>query len=56
MSALLQAIAAAVHLQEVNVVGESIEQGSGESLGVEDIGTHWHEFCAIFDDRPEQSR
>ena len=28
----------AVHLQDVNVVGESVQQGSGEALGAEDVG------------------
>jgi hypothetical protein len=36
--ALLEAIAVAVHLQDVNVVGEAVEQGSGEAFGAEDLG------------------
>ena len=36
--ALLQAIAVAVHLQDMNVVGEPVEQGSSEALGAEDLG------------------
>ena len=38
MPALLQAIAVAVHLQDMNVVGEPVEQGSSEALGAEDFG------------------
>jgi hypothetical protein len=36
--ALLEAIAVAVHLQDVNVVGEAAEQGSGKTLGAKDLG------------------
>jgi hypothetical protein len=36
--ALLEAIAVAVHLQDVNVVSEAVEQGSGGALGAEDLG------------------
>ena len=32
-SALLEAVAIAVHLQDVCVVGEPIQQGAGEPLG-----------------------
>jgi len=39
MLALLQAVAVAVHLQDVDVVGEAVEQGSGEALGAEDFGS-----------------
>jgi hypothetical protein len=38
MLALLEAIAVAVHLQDVNVVREPVEQGSGEPLGAKDLG------------------
>lgn len=36
-AALLEAVAAAVHLQEVRVVGESVQQRAGEPLGAEDL-------------------
>ena len=36
--ALLEAEAIAVHLQDVNVVCEAVEQSAGEPLGVEDFG------------------
>src|ERR1035438_9361472 len=36
--ALLEAIAVAVHLQDVDVVGKAVEQGSGEAFGAEDLG------------------
>jgi hypothetical protein len=35
--ALLEAVAVAVHLQDVNVVSEAVEQDSGEALGAEDL-------------------
>ena len=38
MPALLQAVAVAVHLQDVDVVGEAVEQGSGKALGAKDLG------------------
>ena len=38
MPALLEAIAVAVHFQDVNMVSEAVEQGSGEALGTEDLG------------------
>ena len=37
MPALLQTEAIAVHLQDVDVVGKAVEQGSGEALGAEDF-------------------
>jgi hypothetical protein len=37
-AALLEAVAVAVHLQYVNVVGETVEQSSGEALRSEDLG------------------
>jgi hypothetical protein len=30
-------VAVAVHLQDVDVVGDAIEQGAGEPLGAEDL-------------------
>ena len=33
--ALLQAVAVAVHLEDMNVVGETVEQGPGQALGAE---------------------
>jgi len=36
--ALLKAIAVAVHLQDVDMVGEAVEQSTGEALGTEDLG------------------
>ena len=36
--ALLKAETVAVHLQDVNVVGEAVEQGAGEPFGAEDFG------------------
>jgi hypothetical protein len=35
--ALLEAVATAVHLQDVDVVGEPVQQGAGEPLGAEDL-------------------
>ena len=37
-AALLEPEAVAVHLQDVDVVGEPVEQGSGEPFGAEDFG------------------
>ena len=37
-TALLKAEAVAVHLEDVDVMGESVEQDSGEPLGSEDFG------------------
>ena len=36
--ALFEPVTLAVHLEDVNVVGEAVEQGSGEALGAEDLG------------------
>ena len=36
--ALRQTIAFAVHLQNVDVVGEAVEQGAGQPLTAEDLG------------------
>ena len=36
--AVLEPVALAVHLQDVNVVGEPIQQGSGQPLGPERLG------------------
>ena len=38
LPAALEAVAVAVHLQDVDVVGEPVQQGSGEPLGSEDVG------------------
>ncbi len=37
-AALLEAIAVAVHLQDVDVVGKAVEQGSGKAFRAEDLG------------------
>jgi hypothetical protein len=37
-AALLEAVAVAVHLQDVDVVGEAVEQGSGQPFLAEDLG------------------
>ena len=37
-AALLEAVAIAVHLQDVDVVSKPIQQGAGEPLGAEDLG------------------
>ena len=36
--ALRQTIALAVHLQDMDVVGETVEQGAGQPLAAEDLG------------------
>lgn len=36
--ALLEAEALAVHLEDVNVMGEAVEQRAGQALGAEDAG------------------
>jgi hypothetical protein len=36
--ALHQTIALAAHLQDVDVVGETVEQGAGQPLAAEDLG------------------
>ena len=38
LPALLEAVALAVHLQDVDTVSEAIQQGAGESLRAEDLG------------------
>ena len=38
LPAALEAVAVAVHLQDVDVVGEAVKQSAGEPLGSEDIG------------------
>ena len=38
MPALLEAVALAVHLQDVNSVSEAVQQGAGQSLRAEDLG------------------
>ncbi len=35
--ALCQAVALAVHLQDVDVVGEAVEQGAGEPFAADDV-------------------
>ena len=37
MPALPEAVALPVHLQDVNAVGEAVQQGAGEPLGAEDL-------------------
>ena len=36
-AALLEAVAVGVHLQDVNVVGDAVEQRAGEPFGAEDL-------------------
>ena len=38
LSAALEPVAVAVHLQDVDVVGEPVQQGSGEPLRAEHVG------------------
>ena len=38
LPALPQAVAFAVHLQDVDAVSDAVQQGAGESLGAEDLG------------------
>ena len=38
LSATLEPVALAVHLQDVDVVGEAVQQGPGEPLRPEDLG------------------
>ena len=38
LSATLEAVAVAVHLQDVDMVGEAVQQRSGETLRAEDLG------------------
>ncbi len=37
-AALFEAEAVAVHLEDVDVVGEAVELGSGEAFGAENLG------------------
>ena len=37
-AAVLETVAVAVHLQDVNVVGEPVKQSAGEPLGAEHVG------------------
>jgi hypothetical protein len=37
-AALLEAVGVGVHLQDVDVVGDAVQQSTGESLGAEDLG------------------
>jgi hypothetical protein len=45
-AALLEAIAVAVHLQDMNVMGKPVEQGAGQPLGAEDLGP-FLEGCSV---------
>ncbi len=38
LPAVLEAVAVPVHLQDVDMVGEAVEQGSGEPLRAEHLG------------------
>ena len=38
LPAVLETVAVAVHLQDVNVVGEPVKQSAGEPLGAEHVG------------------
>ena len=38
LAALIEAVALAVHLEDVDVVGEAVEQRPGEALGAEHLG------------------
>ena len=38
LPAALKAVALAVHLQDMNVVGEAVQQGPGEAFRAEDLG------------------
>ena len=38
LSATLEAVAFTVHLQDVDVVGEAVQQSAGETLRAEDLG------------------
>ena len=40
-AALLETEAVAVHLQDVDVVGEPVEQSAGEAFGAEDLVHSW---------------
>jgi hypothetical protein len=37
-TALFETIAVAIHLEDVHVMGEPVEQGAGEPFGAEDLG------------------
>ena len=37
-AALLEAVAVAVHLQDVDVMGNAVEQSAGEAFRAEDLG------------------
>ena len=50
--ALPEPVALAVHLQDVDVVGETVEHGPGETLGAEDFGPLIERQVAGDDDRP----
>jgi hypothetical protein len=38
-AALLEAIGVGFHFQDVDVVGDALQQGAGEPLGAEDLGS-----------------
>ena len=44
--ALVQAVTVAVHLQDMDMVGETVQQGPGEAFGAEDFGPFG--FCIDF--------
>ena len=37
-TALLEPVTVAVHLQDVDVMGDAVEQSAGEAFGAEDLG------------------
>ena len=49
---LFEAVALAVHLQDVNAVSEAVEQSAGESLRAEDLGPLVEEQVGGDQDRP----
>ena len=49
---LPEPVALAVHFQDVDVVGETVEHGPGEALGTEDLGPFIERQVAGDDDRP----
>lgn len=49
--ALTQPIAVAVHFQDMHVVGQSIQDGTGKALGAEDFGPFIERQVRCDDDR-----
>ena len=49
---LLEAVALAVHLQDVNSVSEAVQQGAGQPLRVEDLGPIVEGQVGGYQDRP----